>query len=110
MPTGFASLDRVLDWPPSRSAPRPDRLERSIETLSGVGPALTKKLAKLGIRTIGDLLEHRPFRYEPALPERRIVDLFGEEEAVIAGEVRSARLQRARRLQLVKARIAENGG
>ncbi len=103
-------MDRVAEWPRPRSAAQPARLERSVEALNGVGPVLGKKLSKLGLRTIGDLLEHRPFRYEPALPERNIVDLFGEEEAVIAGEIRSTRLQRARRLQLVKARVADETG
>ena len=38
------------------------------------------------------------------------MELFGEDEAVIAGEVLSTRLQRARRLQLVKARVADETG
>jgi ATP-dependent DNA helicase RecG len=69
-----------------------------------------RKLAKLGLRTVGDALAYRPHRYEPAAPERRITELFGEDEAVIAGVVRSARLQRARRLKLVKARVADETG
>jgi ATP-dependent DNA helicase RecG len=85
-------------------------LELGLDTLSGVGPAVKKRLAGLGLRTIRDALEYRPRRYEPAAPERRIVELFGEDEAAIAGEVRSVRLQRARRLQLVKARIADESG
>jgi ATP-dependent DNA helicase RecG len=90
--------------------PRPERLELSIDTLPGVGPTVKKKLAKLGLRTIADALSYRPHRYEPAAPERRITELFGEDEAVIAGEVRSTRLQRARRLKLVKARVADETG
>jgi ATP-dependent DNA helicase RecG len=78
--------------------------------LPGVGPTVKRKLAKLGLRTVGDALSYRPHRYEPAVPERRITELFGEDEAVIAGEVRSARLQRARRLKLVKARVADETG
>jgi ATP-dependent DNA helicase RecG len=81
-----------------------------IDTVPGVGPTVKKRLAKLGLRTVGDALEYRPHRYEPAAPERRITELFGEDEAVIAGEVRSARLQRARRLKLVKARVADETG
>jgi ATP-dependent DNA helicase RecG len=75
-----------------------------------VGPTVKKRLAKLGLRTVGDVLEYRPRRYEPAAPERRIAELYGEDEAVIAGEVRSTRLQRARRLKLVKARVADESG
>jgi ATP-dependent DNA helicase RecG len=90
--------------------PRPERLELPVDALPGVGPTVKKKLAKLGLRTIGDALFYRPHRYEPAAPERRITELFGEDEAVIAGEVRSTRLQRARRLKLVKARVADETG
>ncbi|HET8872862.1 MAG TPA: ATP-dependent DNA helicase RecG [Gaiellaceae bacterium] len=89
---------------------RPERLERPIDVLPGVGPTVKKRLAKLGLRTVGDALEYRPRRYEPAAPERPIADLFGDDEAVIAGEVRSTRLQRARRLKLVKARVADESG
>jgi len=58
-----------------------------VVSLSGVGPALQQKLAKLGLRRIRDLLEHRPHRYEEAVPERPIADLLAGEEAAIAGEV-----------------------
>jgi ATP-dependent DNA helicase RecG len=77
-----------------------------------VGPALTKKLAKLGLRTIGDLLAHRPFRYEAAAPEVPIADLLaGEEEVAIAGEVVRTSIRRPRRrLAIVQARIADESG
>jgi ATP-dependent DNA helicase RecG len=110
LPAAFAGLDHSGSWPPTRGRPRPESLERPVDTLTGVGPALTRKLGKLGLERVGDLLEHRPLRYQAAAPERLIVELFGEEEAVIAGEVRSAKLQRARRLQLVKARVADTSG
>ena len=90
--------------------PRPERLELAVDVLPGVGPTVKKRLRKLGLETIGDALEYRPHRYEPAAPERRIVELFGEDEAVITGEILSTRLQRARRLKLVKARVADETG
>jgi ATP-dependent DNA helicase RecG len=97
-------------WPVLPGTPRDERLDLSIDVLPGVGPTVKKRLAKLGLRTVRDALEYRPRRYEPAVPVRRIAELFGEDEAVIAGEVRSARLQRARRLKLVKARVADESG
>jgi ATP-dependent DNA helicase RecG len=77
-----------------------------------VGPALTNKLGKLGLRTIGDLLSHRPFRYEAAAPEVAIADLLaGEEEVAIAGEVVRTSVRRPRRrLAIVQARIADESG
>jgi len=77
-----------------------------------VGPAVTKKLAKLGLRTIGDLLAHRPHRYEAAADEVRIADLLaGEEEVAITGEVVRTSVRRPRpRLAIVQARIADGSG
>src|SRR6185295_11607097 len=85
--------------------------EAPVDSLSGVGPTLDKRLAKLGLRTLRDLLEHRPHRYEAAVPERRIADLLAEEEAAIAGEVRSVSVRRPRRnLAIVNARVGDESG
>ena len=77
-------------------------------TLPGVGRALEQKLAKLGLRRLRDLLEHRPHRYEQAVPERPIADLLAGEEAAIAGEVVRVSVRRpSRRLAIVQARVAD---
>src|SRR4051812_2674823 len=111
MSTGFAGEESPDLWPRLPGTPRPERVEQGVESLPGVGPALSKKLAELGLRTLRDLLEHRPHRYEPAVPERRIADLFAEEEAAIAGEVRSVSVRRPRRnLAILNARIADESG
>src|SRR5205809_710814 len=68
LPSGFAGLDPPSKWPPSRSGPRAEALERPVESLTGVGPVVAKRLAKLGLRRIGDLLRYRPRRYESAVP------------------------------------------
>ena len=108
MPRGFAGNEPPAAWPRLPGTARPERAALPVDTLSGVGPALTKKLAKLGLRTIRDLLEHRPHRYEAAVPERRIADLLAGEESAIAGEVRSVSVRRPRRnLALVQARVAD---
>jgi ATP-dependent DNA helicase RecG len=86
-------------------------LERSLDTLAGVGPALRGRLAKLGLRTIRDLLEHRPRDYQQAVGETPISDLFGEEEAVIAGEVRRVSVRPTRRrLTVLKAAVRDSSG
>src|SRR5207249_2879872 len=91
---GFAGADPPERWPPTRGRPRPEELDRSLDTLPGVGPSQRGKLAKLGLRTVRDLLEHRPRDYQQAVGETPISNLFGEEEAVIAGEeVTSPRLR-----------------
>jgi ATP-dependent DNA helicase RecG len=107
----FAGEEAPAGWPRRSGAPRPERVEQPVSALSGVGPALEKKLAKLGLRTVRDLLEHRPHRYETAVPERRIADLLAGEEAAISGEVRRVSVRRPRRnLAIVQARVADDSG
>ena len=112
LPTGFAALDPPEGgWRPTRGRFRPERLEASVETLPGVGPTLTKRLAKLGLVRVGDLLSHRPRRYEEPAPKRRIADLFGEEEALIEGEVLKTSSRHGRgRLRILTAQIADGSG
>jgi ATP-dependent DNA helicase RecG len=103
---GFAG-EEATAWPRPRLFPRADAFERSVETLPGVGPALKKKLERLGLATIGDLLEHRPFRYELPVEELRIAELGGEEEVAIRGEVLSVSKRRRGRLQMLTARVSD---
>jgi ATP-dependent DNA helicase RecG len=107
---GFAGIETPEHWPRPRSAPRADRLESSIETLHGVGPTLARRLAKLGLTCIEDVLWQRPRRYEEAAPLKRICDLFGDEEAVIEGVIRSATGYRRGRLKILTARVADETG
>jgi ATP-dependent DNA helicase RecG len=111
LPTGFAAVDPPPAWTRTRGRFRPERLEAPLETLPGVGPTLRKRLAKLGLERVGDLLDHRPRRYEDPAPVRRIADLFGDEEVVIEGDVVRASLRRGRgRLQILTAQIADGSG
>ena len=111
LPVGFAGVDPPTRWPRTRSAPRPEALTAGIETLPGVGPAVRSRLAKLGLQTVGDLILHRPRRYERPIDERAIGDLFGAEEAVIQGTVRSVSGRRGRgRLHVLTARVADGTG
>jgi ATP-dependent DNA helicase RecG len=104
----FAGDDSATSLDPPRGRPRPARLEEGVRVLPGVGPALEKRLGKLGLRRVRDVLEHRPRRYEAPVPERRIADLFGEEEVAIAGTVRSVTVRRPRRrLSIVQAVVAD---
>ncbi|HEX5583210.1 hypothetical protein, partial [Gaiella sp.] len=65
-------MDVPARLPRTGAMPRPDVLERGVDTLPGVGPAVQRKLARLGIATVGDLLAHRPRRYETAADERTV--------------------------------------
>jgi ATP-dependent DNA helicase RecG len=111
LPAGFAGLDQVEAWPPLRGRPRADGLEAPLDSLPGVGPKVESQLGKLGLRTVGDLLAHRPRDYQRAVGESRIADLFGEDEAVIEGEIRRVSLRRTRRrLTILRATVADESG
>ena len=109
---GFAAMDPPeTGWAPTRGRFRTERLAAPLETLPGVGPTLKKRLAKLGLERVGDLLDHRPRRYERPAPEKRISDLFGDEEVLIEGEVLRASMRRGRgRLQILTAQVSDGTG
>ena len=108
---GFAAVDPPDRWAPTRGRFRTERLEAPLETLPGVGPTLKKRLAKLGLERVSDLLDHRPRRYERPAPERRISELFGDEEVLIEGQVLRASLRRGRgRLQILTAQVSDGTG
>jgi len=117
LPPGFAALDPPEGgWPPTRGRFRPERLEAPVETLPGVGPTLAKRLAKLGLERVGDLLSHRPRRYEEPAPQRRIAELSlappgGDEEALIEGEILKTSSRHGRgRLRILTAQVADASG
>ena len=103
-------MDPPDRWPPSRTTPRPELLAAAVETLPGVGPAAGRKLAKLGIETVADVLAHRPRRYEAPAPRRAVSDLFGEEEAVLEVTVRRATARRRGRLHVLTATVFDDTG
>ena len=106
--TVFAGLDQPQAWPPTRGRARPQRLEAALGALDGVGVTLERRLGKLGLETIRDLLEHAPRRYETAADEVPIAQLHGDDEVVIVGEVLNVgkRPLRGRRT-LVTARVTD---
>ena len=110
LPVGFAGADPPDRWPRSSSVPRPERLEAAVETLTGIGPALARRLARIGIERVGDLLWQRPRRYEEPVPAKRVSDLFGDEEAVIDVVVKSASSRRRGRLKILTARVVDESG
>ena len=57
-----------------KAEPEPISIDEGVLYLKGIGTGRAKTLAKLGIRTIDDLLHHFPARYE----DRRIVKSIAE--------------------------------
>ena len=73
------------------TAPTPKQvtapLARPVTTLYGVGPERAAQLARLDIRTVEDLLLHRPRRYEDRRQLRPIAQLQLGEPATTRGKV-----------------------
>jgi ATP-dependent DNA helicase RecG len=97
---------------PLRSLPRPSVLEASLERLPGVGPATGRMAAKLGLATIGDLLEHLPFDHRDYERRRTVSELAIGEEATVAVCVRSAHVRPTRRrsLRILECQVADETG
>jgi ATP-dependent DNA helicase RecG len=110
LPAGFAGVNAPDCWPRTRSVPRPERLEAAVDSLQGVGSTIARRLRRLGLERVADLLWQGPRRYEKPVPAKRIVDLFGDEEAVIQGTIRSASSRRRGRLKILTARVADETG
>ena len=107
----FAGADPPAAWPRLAAAAGPSAWSWGSTRCPGSGRGSATRLRKLGLGTIRDLLEHRPRDYQRAVGESRISDLFGEQEAVIVGEVRNVSLRRTRgRLTVLKAVIADESG
>ena len=99
-PDSTASPERIQEW-----------LNRPVEVLKGVGREMERKLANLGITTIGDLVYHYPRRYDDfskIIPIRAmrpgLVTFRGQIERI------AARYARGRKLHITEAIITDGTG
>ncbi|MCM2131229.1 ATP-dependent DNA helicase RecG [Larsenimonas rhizosphaerae] len=76
-------------------------LSHPISALKGVGPALSEKLARLGVSVVADLLFHLPHRYQDRTHITPIGHLRSGREAVIEGEVTASEVVVGRRRSLL---------
>ncbi len=80
-----------------------------VTQLKGVGNALAEKLAKLGIRSVQDLLFHLPYRYEDRTRVVPVGSLRVGDVAVVEGEVMKTDLVMGRRRSL-QVTLRDNSG
>ena len=87
-------------------------LSTNVRYIKGVGEQRAKALARLGVRTLGDLLNYFPRAYEDRTAVRPIAELALDEtacvRAMVAAEPRLTRVRRG--LDLVKLRIVDESG
>ncbi|MBT8082230.1 MAG: ATP-dependent DNA helicase RecG [Gammaproteobacteria bacterium] len=91
------------------SRPTRSLLSNDLTSLKGVGPALAKKLEKLGLHIVEDLLFLLPLRYEDRTQLVRIGALEAGQRCLVSGEILLAEVAyRGRRNLLV--RISDGSG
>jgi ATP-dependent DNA helicase RecG len=81
-----------------------------VQFVKGIGPKKAEALARLGVRTAGDLLLHLPMRYEDRRAFARVADLRPGMRVSVSGEVVVAGLRRARRLTIYEVRLDDGSG
>ncbi len=85
-------------------------LDDSVQFVRGVGPVRAKHFETLGIRTVSDLVEHYPFRYELLPKSVSIEQLSLGEVVTIVGEVERIRVRGRMRQQAIHALVADGTG
>jgi len=81
-----------------------------VQYVKGVGPARAKTFAKLGVQTVGDLLEYYPRDWVFAPTPIKIGALEPNETASIIGLVESTDYQSFRRTPLFEAMVSDDTG
>ncbi len=86
--------------------------ETPVRHIKGVGPRRSEIFEKAGIRTVGDLVRYRPFRYEDRTNFQEIARLRPEREVVVRGTVRhpGRLLIRRKGLSILELVVADSSG
>lgn len=87
-------------------------LQQPLAVLPGVGRPTARRLAELGLRTVGDLIAHYPRRYADYRERKLMRELRVGEEATVRGCVESVRGERTARrgIPIVRAVVRDESG
>ena len=86
-------------------------LASPVTSLPGVGPIMAKKLSKLGLSSIFDLLYHLPFRYEDRSQISSLFTVQPGETVTIIGKIESIKNEFTRSRKLIqKAVVSDDSG
>jgi len=86
------------------------RLDLPVQFIRGVGPIRAAEFARLGVVTLGDLLEHVPFRYQSVPKSKPIGSLELGETATVVGELRRVHGNRPFTKQSITADLVDGTG
>jgi ATP-dependent DNA helicase RecG len=81
-----------------------------IQSLKGVGTALAVRMERLGIRTVGELLEHFPLRYEDRTHLYKISELRHGDFATFDATVERGEVQRIRGKSIARLWVRDETG
>ncbi len=85
-------------------------LSMAVQYLKGVGPARARTFAKLGVNTVGDLLEYYPRDWVFAPEPTKINRLKAGETATVIGLIESTDYQPYRRQPIFEAIVSDDTG
>lgn len=88
------------------------KLETPVQYLTGVGPVMAKKLKRLGIETVRDLLFYFPRAWDDFSRPRPINSLRIGEDAIIKAKILQIKQNRTRRkwMSIVEALLVDDAG
>ncbi len=109
---GQAATGQAQSRPGGVTSQRPIALNASLTVLSGVGPKNAAMLARLGLRTLGDMLYHFPRRYEDYSQLKPIRELMYGQQVTVIGTVTytEARQTRGGKMHIFEAVINDGTG
>ena len=76
-------------------------VNKPVRELKGVGPSISEKLSRLGIRNLQDILFHLPLRYEDRTRVTSIINIKAGIHAVLEGRIIAAGVTYGRRRSLL---------
>ncbi len=85
------------------------QLSRSVRTLKGVGPEKERLLEGLGVRTVLDLLQWFPRRYEHRCPVISVSEIKGAGKECVLGIIDSRSLIRAKNGMVIFKAVVSDG-
>lgn len=111
----LAAIESALQEAPKKRTSPPPRalpplLEQPVRYLKGVGPNLEKKLHRLGVVTVEDLLFFFPRTYRDRGAIKPIAKLQGAGTETVLGKVTQHRVEQTRRGPLLKITLSDGTG